>query len=66
MRPLTPVDRLQIATTVLFVVLGLLILVRAGIRHAPLGSYVVGAAFLAYGLYRARFVARALWGRRPR
>jgi hypothetical protein len=66
MTPLRPVDRFQIVTTALFLAIGLLIVVRAGVRHAPIDSYGLGAAFVAYGLYRLRFILRALRrGRTP-
>ena len=60
MRALRPVDRFQIVVTVLVLVLGVLILVRAAMRHAPADSYGIGGVFLAYGAYRARFILRAL------
>jgi hypothetical protein len=60
MTRLRPVDRFQIVTTTLLLALGLLIVVRAGVRHAPIDSYGLGAAFVAYGLYRVRFILRAL------
>jgi len=65
--PLRLLDRFQIVTTFLFILLGGLILVRAALTAAPAFSFVIGLAFLAYGAYRARFVLRALGGsRRPR
>jgi hypothetical protein len=64
MRSLSAIDRFQIFTTILLVVLGTLIIVRASILSAPWGSYVIGAVFLAYGLYRAQFIMRALRGNR--
>jgi len=60
MRRLRPVDRFQIVTTALILVLGALILLRSAERHAPVDSYGLGAVFLLYGLYRLRFIARAL------
>lgn len=60
MRSLRPMDRFQIVTTGLFITLGLVILVRAGLCHARIDTYGLGAAFVAYGLYRARFIVRAL------
>ena len=62
MRVLRAIDYFQISTTVLLIVLGVLILLRAETRGAPIGSYVTGVAFLAYGLYRARFIVSALRG----
>ena len=64
MRPLRSIDCFQIATTALMGVLGAVILVRAATRGAPLPSYAIGLAFLAYGIYRARFILRALRGER--
>jgi hypothetical protein len=52
------VNGFQVTTTVLILLLGGAILVRAGGRHAPLDSYGVGALFILYGLYRARFIWR--------
>jgi len=63
-RPLRLVDRYQIITTALFVVLGVAILVRSTTLHARVDSYGLGAAFLLYGLYRLRYIVRALWRRR--
>lgn len=63
-RRLRAVDRFQIVTTFLMLGLGLLILVRARLLHAPLDSYGLAAAFLLYGAYRARFIVRALGQRR--
>jgi len=60
MTRLRPIDRFQIVMTGLILVLGALILVRAGLRHAPADSYGVGVAFLAYGMYRMRSILRAL------
>ena len=64
MRSLRPIDWFQTCTTGLLILLGVLILVRAATRGAPLGSYAIGLAFLAYGLYRARFIVLALRGDR--
>lgn len=64
MRGLRPVDRFQIITTGLILVLGATILVRAALRGAPLDSYGLGGAFVAYGLYRVRLVLRGLRGNR--
>lgn len=65
--PLRFLDRFQIVTTFLFILLGGLILIRAALRAAPAFSFVIGAVFLAYGVYRARFVLRAFGNsRRPR
>jgi hypothetical protein len=60
MSRLRPIDYFQVCTTGLLVVLGIAILVRAAMRGAPLGSYVIGLAFVAYGAYRAGFVVRAV------
>jgi len=61
-RELRPIDRFQIATTVVIGALGCLILARAALSHAPIDSYGLGAAFLGYALYRARFIVRVLRG----
>ncbi len=66
MRALRPLDYFQIATTALMALLGALILLRSFARAAPLPSYLIGLAFLGYGLYRARFVLRALRAERKR
>lgn len=47
-------------TTSLLTILGIVIVARSAARAAPPLSYLVGLAFLAYGLYRARFILRAL------
>ena len=60
MSRLRPLDYFQTATTALLVVLGLIILVRARALGAPAPSYVIGLTFFAYGVYRARFILRAL------
>ena len=60
MSRLRPIDRFQVATTGLFIMLGAVILVRAGFRGAPWGSYGVGAMFIAYGCYRIGFIMRSL------
>jgi len=52
--------RFQIATTILFIVVGGLMLVRTAVCHGPMQAYVVGASFVAFGVYRARFIVRAL------
>lgn len=57
-------DWFQIATTVLFAVLGVAIIVRAALLRAPLLAYVVGCVFVGLGIHRARFVVRALMGKR--
>jgi hypothetical protein len=62
MSGLRPLDRFQIATTGLILMLGVVILMRAWMLGAPAGSYVVGVAFVAYGAYRAKFIVRALRG----
>jgi hypothetical protein len=54
------VDRFQIVTTVLFVVLGLVIIGRAALLGAPIFAYVVGAAFTALGVIRARLIVHRL------
>jgi hypothetical protein len=56
-------DWFQIATTGLFLVLGLAIIVRAGVLRAPLLAYVVGLVFVGLGVHRARFIVRALGGK---
>jgi hypothetical protein len=64
MSSLRPIDRFQIVTTGLFIALGVVIVVRAGIRAAPWSSYLVGSLFVAYGLYRIRLIRRSLGGDR--
>ena len=54
------VDRFQIVTTALILVVGAAILIRSRALHTPIDSYGLGAAFLVYGLYRLRFIVRAL------
>jgi len=63
MSPLRPLDYFQIATTGLLVLLGAIILVRSHALAAAAPGYLIGLGFLGYGLYRARFIVRAL--RRP-
>jgi len=63
MSRLRPIDRFQVVTTALFIGLGIAIVVRAALLRAPVLAYVIGGAFAAYGLYRARFIVRALQGR---
>jgi len=60
MSKLRPIDRFQIAATVAFIVLGGITLVRAVLVRAPVLAYIVGAAFVALGGYRAGFILRAL------
>jgi hypothetical protein len=60
-RRLRLVDRYQIITTVLFVVVGVAILIRSMTLGARTDSYGLGAVFLLYGLYRLRLIVRALW-----
>jgi len=60
---LRPIALFQVVTTALFVTLGVAILVRSAARGAPWGSYLIGLLFMAYGIYRAGFVARALRGK---
>lgn len=64
MARLRALDRFQIVNTALFLALGLAILARSHLRHAPLDSYGLGAAFILYGLYRSRFILRTLRRRR--
>ncbi len=64
MKSLRPIDRFQIVVTVLVLVLGVVILVRAAMRHAPADSYGIGGVFLVFGAYRARFIVRALGRKR--
>jgi hypothetical protein len=64
--PLRFVDRFQIVTTALILVVGAVILFRSMALHTPIDSYGLGAAFLFYGIYRLRFIIRALWKRRER
>ncbi|UCC68145.1 MAG: hypothetical protein JSV79_13730 [Armatimonadota bacterium] len=61
---LRPIAKFQVLTTALFLVLGATILVRSALRGAPWGSYLVGALFAAYGVYRAAFILR--WMREER
>jgi threonine/homoserine efflux transporter RhtA len=60
MRGWRRVDTFQAVTTVLLIVLGVTIVVRAAARHAPVDSYGLGAAFVVYGVYRLRYIVRAL------
>jgi len=60
MRRLRAIDYFKILTTALMIVLGGLILIRSGMRGAPVGGYVMGVAFLAYGLYRSKLILTAL------
>jgi hypothetical protein len=64
MTRLRPLDCFQIITTVLFLALGATILVRAALLRVPaVLAYVVGMVFVGLGIYRARFILRALRGR---
>jgi len=60
-RRLRLVDRYQIVTTALFIVVGVAILIRSMTLGARADSYGLGAVFLLYGLYRLRLIVRALW-----
>ncbi len=62
MKALSAMGVFQIVTTGLFIALGAAIVLRAGVRGAPWGSYLVGGLFAAYGVYRAGFVVRSLSG----
>ena len=53
-------DKYQIATTVLFILIGVVMLARCALLSAPIESYVLAFAFVGYGLYRARYILRAL------
>ncbi len=46
----------EVATSVLFFVLGLVILIRSIRETGLILGFVVGGAFLAYGCYRLRYV----------
>jgi hypothetical protein len=63
MSGLRATDWFQIATTALFVVLGVAIMMRAAMLQAPLLAYVVGCVFVGLGIHRVRFVVRALRGK---
>lgn len=57
-------DYIQIVNTILFIVLGMVILIRVSVRDtAPLGL-VVGGGFLLFGFYRLRAIWRFFRGRR--
>jgi len=64
-RPPSRLDRFQIVTTVLFVMLGVVILLRASLMVAahqavsPL-AFLFGAALAAYGIYRLRLILAVL------
>jgi len=60
---LRPIALFQVVTTALFLTLGVAILIRSAMRGAPWGSYLIGALFTGYGVYRAGFVAQALRGK---
>ena len=66
MTSLRLIDKLQIATTVAFVVLGVLILLRAVALEAPALAYVVGAVFVVLGLYRAYLILQIIPQERDR
>jgi hypothetical protein len=63
--PPSRLDRFQIVTTVLFVMLGVIILLRASLmvaaHHAvsPL-AFLFGGALAAYGIYRLRLIMGVL------
>jgi hypothetical protein len=64
MTRLRPLDCFQIITTVLFLVLGAAILMRAAaLQITSVLAYVVGAGFAALGLYRAHSILRFLHGK---
>jgi hypothetical protein len=65
-RPLHPLEKFQIVTTGLFVVVGLLILARSFALGAPWPAYLLGVIFLAYGLYRRRLIRQTLDRRNSR
>ncbi len=46
----------EVATSVLFFLLGAVILIRSIRETGFVLGYVVGAAFLAYGAYRLRYI----------
>jgi uncharacterized membrane protein HdeD (DUF308 family) len=58
MRTLRPIDRFQILTTIAYVLLGAVILLRAAAAQAWFGC-VFGAVMLAFGVYRAQAIVRA-------
>lgn len=59
MRALRPLDYFQTATTLVFILLGAVVLVRACSAGAwP--ACLFGAVMFAYGIYRARAIARFL------
>jgi len=52
------------ATTVLFIALGGLIVARTALADGPAQAHLVGIALGAYGIYRALYILRAFRGRR--
>ena len=65
-RPLHPLEKFQIVTTGLFVVVGLLILARSFALGASRLAYLLGIVFVAYGLYRWRQIRQVLDRRNSR
>ena len=65
-RPLHPLEKFQIVTTGLFVVVGLLILARSFALGASWPAYLLGVVFVAYGLYRRRLIRQTLDRRNSR
>lgn len=51
-------DYVQIVNTILFVILGVVILLRVSLREMTLLGLVVGGGFLLFGLYRLRAIWR--------
>jgi hypothetical protein len=59
-------EKFQIVTTGLFVVVGLLILARSFALGASWPAYLFGVVFVAYGLYRWRLIRQTLDRRNSR
>jgi heme/copper-type cytochrome/quinol oxidase subunit 3 len=62
-------DKFQMITTVLFIVIGVTMLARSAalardttprVASPPALAYIMGAAFIGYGVYRAYLIAHAL------
>lgn len=53
---LGPRDYFQMLTTGLFICIGGLILARSAFAHGPFQAYLVGALFVAFGVYRVRLI----------
>ncbi len=57
-------DYIQVVNTVLFVILGIIILIRSGMREMRVPGVIIGGGLLLFGVYRLRFIWLYFRGRR--